>query len=118
MKRRLLIALPGLLIAAPVLAHSGHGEGTGILAVLSHPFSGAEHLLGMLAVCLSAAWIRGRAMWALPLAFIATMVAGAALSLVGITWAFADPALTAAVMLAGVVLSRTGGVTAAGMATA
>jgi hypothetical protein len=41
------------------------------------------------------------------------MVAGAALSLVGITWAFGDPALTAAVMLAGVALSRTGGVTAA-----
>jgi urease accessory protein len=118
MNRRLLIALPGLLIAAPVLAHSGHGGGTGLVAVLSHPFSGAEHLLGMLAVCLGAAWIRGRALWALPLAFIATMMAGAALSLVGVTWAFADPALTAAVMFAGVVLSRIRGAAGEGIVTA
>jgi len=101
MNRRLLIALAGLLLAAPAAAHTGHGEGTGLVAVLAHPFSGAEHLLGMIAVCVGAAWMGGRALWVLPLAFMATMFAGAALGLAGVTWILAEPVITASLLLLG-----------------
>jgi urease accessory protein len=101
MNRRLLIALAGLLLAAPAAAHTGHGEGTGLVAVLAHPFSGAEHLLGMIAVCLGAAWMGGRALWTLPLAFMGTMLVGAALGLAGVTWLLADPVVTASLLLVG-----------------
>lgn len=101
MNRRLLIALAGLLLAAPAAAHTGHGEGTGLVAVLTHPFSGAEHLLGMIAVCLGAAWMGGRTLWALPLAFMGTMLTGAALGLAGVTWILADPSVTASLLLVG-----------------
>jgi urease accessory protein len=101
MNRRFLIALAGVLMAAPAAAHTGHGEGTGLLAVLAHPFSGAEHLLGMIAVCLGAAWIGGRALWTLPLAFMGTMLVGASLGLAGVTWILADPVVTASLLVVG-----------------
>lgn len=66
-------------------AHTGHAGGAPLVAGLSHPLGGADHLLAMVAVGLWAAGIGGRAVWALPLAFVAAMVAGGGLGAAGST---------------------------------
>lgn len=83
---RLAPAALGLTVAlTPGLAaaHTGlgaHGMADGLL----HPITGADHLLAMVAVGLWAASLGGRALWAVPLAFMAMMGAGAALSMAGV----------------------------------
>ena len=80
MKRLLTLAL--ILSPSVALAHPGHG--TGFLAGLDHPYSGMDHMLAMVAVGLWAAVIGGRAIWALPLAFVSAMLAGGALGMAGV----------------------------------
>ena len=77
MDRRIpLIALILALSSLPAEAHTGIGAASGLLAGLSHPFAGLDHLLAMSAVGLWAASLGGRAMWAVPAAFVAAMAVG------------------------------------------
>ena len=73
--RRPILMLVLLMLCGSALAHPGH-PGEGALAGLWHPLSGADHLLAMVAVGLWAACQRGAARWALPLSFVAFMLAG------------------------------------------
>lgn len=73
------VALPGAAWAHTFGAHDA-GFAHGFL----HPVGGWDHLLAMVAVGLWAAQRGGAALWALPLAFVGTMVAGGALALAGI----------------------------------
>jgi urease accessory protein len=69
--------LPGLLLLpTAALAHPGHGAG--FVAGLQHPVTGTDHLLAMLAIGLWAAGLGGKAVWALPLTFLAALAAGGA----------------------------------------
>lgn len=65
-----------MLLVAPsvALAHPGHGGD--FLHGLLHPFHGLDHLLAAIAVGLWGARMGGRATWALPSAFVLTMIAG------------------------------------------
>ncbi|WP_347261143.1 HupE/UreJ family protein [Rudaea sp.] len=78
-------ALAGMLalaaVSTPALAHPGHGAGGGLLAGFVHPFSGFDHFLAMIAVGVWAAQLGGRAVWAVPAAFMALMALGAVLVL-------------------------------------
>ncbi|HLU26156.1 MAG TPA: HupE/UreJ family protein [Longimicrobiales bacterium] len=77
-----LLVLGVLLLPAPVFAHPGHpGEsfGHGLL----HPFSGADHMLAMVAVGLLAARCTGAGRWALPASFVVAMLAGGLVGLTG-----------------------------------
>lgn len=98
MKRLLTLAL--ILSPTVALAHPGHG--TGFLAGLDHPFSGLDHMLAMVAVGLWAAVIGGRAVWALPLAFVAAMLAGGGLGMAGVALPGGEPAILASVIVLGV----------------
>ena len=69
---RVLSAAAALsLLAAPALAHTGAGAGSGFAAGFAHPLFGLDHLLAMLAVgawglCSAAApsgWCRRRSSW-------------------------------------------------------
>lgn len=90
-----LAALP-----AAVFAHDGHGAG--FLSGLAHPLGGADHLLAMLAVGLWAAMLGGRALWALPCAFVGAMLAGGVLGLAGLPLPGVEPMILASVILLGV----------------
>lgn len=70
--------------ALPAAAHTLGAEAAGFAAGLAHPVGGLDHLLAMLAVGLWAAQTGGRAVWAIPLAFMAAMVAGGGLGLAGL----------------------------------
>src|SRR5580700_9563858 len=70
----------------PVLAqaHPGHGVASGFTGGLSHPLSGLDHILAMVAVGLWASQLGGRALWAVPAAFVSLMTVGGALGFMGV----------------------------------
>ncbi|MDT8854360.1 HupE/UreJ family protein [Paracoccaceae bacterium Fryx2] len=95
----LLAAL--LLIPGAALAHTGHNAGAPFLAGLGHPVGGADHVLAMLAVGLWAAVSGGRALWAMPLAFVAAMLAGGAMGAMGVPLPGVEPVILASVIVLG-----------------
>jgi urease accessory protein len=78
------VAAPALLLPSLAFAHPGglaaHGFGHGFL----HPLTGLDHLLAMIAVGVWASMLGGRALWAVPSAFVAMMMVGGALGIGGI----------------------------------
>lgn len=102
------LALALALLPSAALAHPGHDGMVGAAAGFAHPFGGADHLLAMLAVGLIAALRGGRALWAVPLAFLAMMGLGAGLGMAGLALPFVESAILASLVAFGVLalLSR------------
>lgn len=77
MKRSLPLSI-ALVTLTPSLAfaHVGHGDLANHLNAFAHPFGGLDHLIAMTLVGIAAAAIGGRALWALPALFMASMAAG------------------------------------------
>ncbi|MCX7288115.1 MAG: HupE/UreJ family protein [Rhodobacterales bacterium] len=94
-----LLALPG-----PSFAHGLHDGGT-LLSGALHPVSGADHVLAMLAVGLLAAQMAGRAVWLLPLSFVAAMLGGGAMGAAGIGFPAVEPMILASIMILGVLVA-------------
>jgi urease accessory protein len=102
--RRLAAILSAAVVGlapGPALAHGFAGSGW------LHPLTGPDHMLAMVLVGAWSAQLGGRALWAVPAAFVAAMAAGALAALGGIVlpWteiavALSSVALGAAVMLA------------------
>ncbi|HEV7248724.1 MAG TPA: HupE/UreJ family protein [Shinella sp.] len=106
MIRRIALALAALAAtAAPALAHLDPQEHGSFMAGVSHPLFGLDHILVMVAVGLWAAQIGGRALWAVPTAFVATMALGFGLALAGIDLPFVEPAILASVVALGLLVA-------------
>jgi urease accessory protein len=77
---RVLLAI-ALFLVTPSLAfaHTGHGDAAGFVHGLGHPLGGLDHMLAMLAVGVFAFVLGGRALWLVPLSFVAMMLVGFAL---------------------------------------
>lgn len=106
MFRRLSIAAATLIAAtAPAFAHLNPEEHGSFMAGFSHPLFGPDHILVMVAVGIWAAQIGGRALWAVPLAFVGTMAIGFALALQGIGLPFVEPAILASVIALGLLIT-------------
>ncbi|MDX3977301.1 HupE/UreJ family protein [Shinella sp.] len=106
MIRRIALALAALAAtAAPALAHLDPQEHGSFMAGVSHPLFGLDHILVMVAVGLWAAQIGGRALWAVPTAFVATMALGFGLALAGIGLPFVEPAILASVVALGLLVA-------------
>jgi len=75
-----------LLLLCPVvaLAHIQSGEAGGFVSGLSHPVSGLDHVLAMIAVGLWGAVLGPPAIWMLPVAFPMMMAFGGMLGLIGL----------------------------------
>jgi urease accessory protein len=102
------------LLAAPALAHTGHGPASGFMAGFSHPFGGLDHMLVMGMVGIMAARAGHGALWAVPSGFLASMLAGGLIGLSGVGIPGAEAAITASVVAAGLVIAtgRSGSVPA------
>ena len=103
---RIRLIVPLIMLANPALAHTGtgfhwHGWDDGML----HPFSGADHLFAMLAVGLWAAYLGGRARWALPFAFILAMIGGGILGHMGLSIPALETAIVGSLIALGAVLA-------------
>jgi urease accessory protein len=73
-----------MLLAGPVLAHTGGSVGGGFLTGFAHPISGWDHVVAMVAVGLWGAFLGMPAIWLLPIVFPMVMAFGGALGVVGI----------------------------------
>ncbi|NEX45641.1 HupE/UreJ family protein [Pseudotabrizicola algicola] len=102
MKRLMLTLGTSVLLPQAAAAHVGdHGVSDFISGVL-HPVSGADHVLAMVAVGLWAAVSGGRALWALPLGFVAAMLVGGGLGALGLGLPGVEPMILASSVLLGV----------------
>ena len=92
----LLIAL-----ADDASAHTGIGIATGFGHGFGHPFSGLDHILAMVAVGLYAAHLGGRAIYLVPMTFMAMMAVGGVLGIAGIGLPFVEIGIALAVIVLG-----------------
>jgi urease accessory protein len=109
MSPKALWAALGLLASAtPAVAHPGHLAVVGLRDGFAHPLGGLDHVLAMVAVGLLASQIGGRALWALPVAFLSMMTVGFALGFSGSSLPFVELgiALSAVAFGAAVALRR------------
>jgi urease accessory protein len=74
----------GLLWHDAALAHVESGEAGGLLSGLSHPVSGLDHVIAMVAVGLWGAQLGAPAIWVLPVAFPMMLACGGMLGLIGV----------------------------------
>jgi urease accessory protein len=105
----LFLAVAGALAVQPAVAHTGLHIGGGFVAGVSHPFLGLDHLLAMISVgglaALAASRGQGRALWALPLAFMAVMALGGALAMSGVALPAAELGIAASLVVLGAMLA-------------
>lgn len=103
--RSSLLALPALAAATPAAAHVAHGVAGGLTAGALHPLGGVDHLLAMVAVGIWAAQLGGRALYGLPLAFLAAMALGGTAGLAGLGAAPVELAIVGSVAVLGAAIA-------------
>lgn len=98
---------PGVLCLLPSLAfaHVGFGETSGLLHGLTHPVTGLDHMLAMVAVGLWASQQGGRSLWAIPLSFVCAMIFGGILGVMGVGLPFVEPGIAASVLVLGLLVA-------------
>ena len=98
--------LATLLLVSPTLAlaHPGHDH-AGVLSGIAHPIFGLDHLLAMVAVGLWAAQQTGKARWALPLIFVATMLLGGLAGFAGIEMPLMETGIAGSVLALGLLVA-------------
>lgn len=89
-----------LLFPLSAWAHIESGQAGGFISGLSHPISGFDHVLAMIAVGLWGAQLGAPAMWLLPVAFPVMMAFGGMLGLMGLPL----PGIELGIAVSGVVL--------------
>ena len=111
MKKSLRLSLLMLgamsLLPISVFAHPAVGETTGFGLGFGHPIGGADHLLAMLAVGLWAAQMGGRAIWAVPSAFVTLMIFGGSLAVAGIHLPYVEEGIVVSVLVFGLLIAAT-----------
>ncbi|WP_411032960.1 HupE/UreJ family protein [Shinella sp. BYT-45] len=106
MIRRITLAFAALAATTvPAFAHLAPEEHGSFMAGFSHPLFGLDHILVMVAVGLWAAQIGGKALWAVPAAFVATMAIGFGLAVSGVGLPFVEPAILASVVALGLLVA-------------
>jgi urease accessory protein len=93
-----------LLVATPALAHVERGQAAGFFTGLSHPVSGLDHVLAMVAVGLWGAQLGAPAMWLLPVIFPMVMAMGGMIGLLGIPLPFVEVAIALSAVLLGIMV--------------
>ena len=109
MKAKYSLALFGLLAYVTILpvaeAHTFGSQGAGLMAGLTHPFVGLDHLLAMIAVGIWAGQLGGRAVWLIPLTFVSVMAAAATLASFGLLLPLMEPAIACSVLVLGLLIA-------------
>jgi urease accessory protein len=100
----------GILLAAaaasPASAHQAAGAAGGFLTGLSHPVSGPDHVVAMIAVGLWGAQLGRPALWLLPVMFPAVMACGSFLGLIGLPLPGVEVGIAASAVVLGFMVMR------------
>lgn len=116
--KRLLLSIAILAAAtAPAFAHLDPTEHGSLMAGISHPLFGLDHILAMVAVGLWAATLGRRAMLVVPAAFVGTMALGFAAAIFGMPLPFVEPVILASVIFIGVMVALALPIPAMGVAS-
>ncbi|KAA5605744.1 HupE/UreJ family protein [Roseospira marina] len=107
--RRISLALAAILFATPAFAHTGVGATSGLAHGALHPIGGLDHVLAMVAVGLFAWRLGGRALWLVPLAFVAMMAVGGALGVFGVPVPYVETGIALSVVVIGAMVALGGG---------
>lgn len=102
---RLGIAALGATLPSLALAHTGFGATHGFLHGFAHPLGGLDHVLTMVAVGTFAVTLGGRALWAVPLSFLAFMLVGGGLGFAGIPVPFVEAGIALSIVVLGVAVA-------------
>jgi len=102
---RIAATLTALFLVGTAQAHTLGAHGAGFAAGLAHPFIGLDHLLAMVAVGIWAAQLGGRALWRLPLAFMAMMALGSALALAGMVFPAVESGIASSLLVLGLLIA-------------
>jgi urease accessory protein len=101
------LALLMLLASAlPAFAHVQQGQAQGFLTGLSHPISGLDHVLAMIAVGLWGAQLGPPAVWLLPVTFPMMMAFGGFFGLLGIPLPGVEVGIALSAVLLGIMVAR------------
>ena len=95
----------GFLFATSASAHTFGAHGAGFGEELVHPLLGIDHLLAMIAVGFWAAQLGGKALWQVPLAFVAMMAGGALIANIGIDASLVEAMIAASVIFLGLMIA-------------
>lgn len=99
-KPTLVLTLTALLF--PLLASAHQIGGNGLTSGVTHPLSGFDHLLAMVAVGIISAQLGGRAIWKIPATFVAFMLVGGMLALAGIGVPGVEQVIALSVLVLGI----------------
>lgn len=100
-----LTAILAGAVATPAGAHIGLGDHGGFTHGITHPVSGLDHILAMVAVGVLAAHLGGRALWLVPAAFIGMMAIGGILGFAGVTLPFVEHGIGLSVIVLGALVA-------------
>lgn len=93
------------LFAGTASAHTGDHAVAGFVSGLVHPLLGLDHLFAMVAIGLWAAQQGGKALWAVPAAFVGAMLVGGGLAWSGIALPQAETAIALSVLVLGLLIA-------------
>lgn len=106
MKKTTVLAAGAMaLTTSPAFAHLNPAEHGSFAAGFTHPLSGADHILAMVAVGLWAAMLGGRALVVVPAAFVSVMLLGFVAALLGMPLPFVEPVILASVVVLGLMVA-------------
>ena len=92
------------VVSTSAFAHPGHYE-MSLAGGLSHPLTGIDHILAMLAIGLWAAQLGGRATWAIPTVFVSLMAVGGLLGFNGVPLPFVESGIAVSVLVLGLLIA-------------
>ncbi len=94
------------LVFLPVAAsaHVGVGDTYGFIHGFSHPLSGIDHILAMVAVGLFAVQLGGRMLWLMPLTFVSAMALAGIVGMSGISLPFVEIGIGISVVVLGLAI--------------
>lgn len=91
--------------SSPAMAHITNVSGGGFAEGFTHPFSGLDHILAMVAVGIWASQLGRPAYMILPLAFPVVMAVGAVLGVAGVPLPWVEIGIAASVLILGAMVA-------------
>jgi urease accessory protein len=104
-RRLFFLVLAVCLAPSAAFAHTGIGESSGFMHGLMHPLWGLDHQLAMILVGIFAYQLGGRALWLVPLTFVAVMALGGLLGVNGMPLPFVEIGIALSVILLGAIVA-------------